>query len=120
MAMITANGVVMPDPSSLQYNLQGVSAPDAGRAESLRMYTGKKGEVKKYSIAWNQITPEQAKTILDVFRPASYVTIKVQDPSINRLSTNEYYVSDITCPFQQWFVNGKRYSKLSFDIIERK
>lgn len=125
MAMITVNGVVLPDPSSMQYNLQGLSASDSGRAESLKMYTGKKGEVRKISLSWNGITPNEASLILANLRPASYVNVSIVDPETSTNSTDGYintvfYVSDITAPFQQWYINGKRYSKLSLDIIERK
>lgn len=115
---------VTPDPSSLTYGLQDISASDAGRVHdgTNRMYKMRTSQKRKLQLTWTLITAEQASAILQAFNP-EYVHVRYFDVLDGQLETREFYVGDRTAPFKWYQIPGQTYgtrvSTLSFDIIER-
>lgn len=127
MAMITIfntahpNGINLPDPSSLTWSENDISASDAGRSKSdLKMYKGRLGKKIKYSIAWNMVTAAEAATILQAVDD-EYFQATIWDARAGQNVKREYYRSDPSAPVQIWFDQASRkiYQKISFNIIER-
>lgn len=126
MAMITIyntahpSGVSLPDPSSLTWSENDISASDAGRGQDLKMYKGRLGRKVKYSLSWNMVTAEQASTILTAVDD-EYFEASIWDAKAGQAVRRWYYRSDPSAPVQIWFDSASRklFQKISFNIIER-
>lgn len=119
--MVTLNGVSVIDPSELTWGLQDVSAPDAGRDEAVRMHKLRIGQLRKYELAWNGIDPANAAIILQAINAQEEFPCTLHDAMTNTMQTRIYYVGDRSAPFKQWMpdrIDGKVYSKISFNLIE--
>ena len=119
--MVTLNGVAVIDPSELTWNLQDVSAADAGRNEAIEMKKMRVGQLRTYQLTWNMIDPENASIILKAINEKDNFKCKLHDVMDNEMQERLYYVGDRSAPFKQWIpdrTDGKIYSKLSFTLIE--
>ena len=115
---------ISPDPSSLEWGLQDVSSPDAGRTHDAdaTMYKERITQKRKLKITWNNPTMAQASVILQAFN-AEYFYVRYWDVMANQLQTRRFYAGDRTAPFR-WYnlpnrADSKRLTQLTFDIIER-
>lgn len=117
MAVITINSTDF-SPSEMTVTVSSISAPDAGRDQSGLMHAQKIGEKYKIALSWWNPTPALTSTILNAVKN-EYFTVAFTDPVTNTAVTKTFYVGDRTAPIAWWQVNNKRYSKVSFNIIER-
>lgn len=111
---------ITPDPASLTWGLQDISASDAGRTQSGYMYKMQVTQKRKLQLGWTLLTNDQASVILNAFN-YEYFYCKYWDVLANAFQVREFYVGDRTAPFQ-WFQLDKKGTKIatvSFDIIER-
>ena len=106
------------DPSEMTIGIQDVSAPDAGR--DLNGYMWKMTVTQKVTIqlSWWQPSPQVVSRVLNSVRN-EYFPVQYTDPISNSLVTKTFYVGDRTAPYQVWGSGTKRFSKLSFKLIER-
>lgn len=118
MAFLLVNGVPVKTPSKYHPVLQDISASDAGRTDDMVMHKNRVGQKWKISLAWNGTTPEETASILQAFDP-EYFMVTFINPKTNSTETREFYSGDRSAPMKQWFVGGKLYEQISFDIIER-
>ncbi len=116
---------ITPDPSSLEWGLQDVSASDAGRTHNANatMYKELITSKRKLKLKWLNPTMAQASAIMQAFHAAEYVYVKYWDVLGNALQTRLFYTGDMSAPFRWYGLPGrsddKRLTELSFDIIER-
>ena len=106
-------------PSSLTFGIQDVSADKSGRTDDAFMHKNRVATKIKLSLGWNG--PDRALTaqILNAFKP-EYVDITYPDPySATENITKEFYTGDIDAPVKIWTVGNKRYTTVSFDVVER-
>ena len=105
-------------PSSFSWGLQDVSAADSGRTDDVVMHKNRVGQKRKVSLGWNG--PDKAETarILQAFNP-EYVDVTYPDAMSGKNETRTFYVSDRSAPMKIWTIDNKRYTSVSFDIIER-
>ena len=115
--MITVDGNAIPDPSEMEWSEQDISSSDAGRTMDNKMHKNRTGSKVTLRLAWWDKTPEDTQKILQAFYP-EYITVSYWDARIGQ-TTKEFYVGDRSAPVKYWTVNKKRYSKISFNIIER-
>jgi len=120
MAMIIVDGTKEFSPSSLTWGLQDVSASDSGRVEDGNdtMYKNRTSQKVKLEIAFTGPDVAETSRILKAFNP-EYISVKYPDSMEGTDLTKEFYVGDRTAMHKIWHVNNKRYSSVSFDIIER-
>ena len=118
MAIISINGVALPDPSEFTWGLQDISDSDSGRTEDTIMHKNRIGQKVTISLGWNNISTDKAATILNAVQP-EYLSATYFDPLDGATVTKTFYVGDRTAPIKWWNVKGKIYSKLSFNLIER-
>lgn len=112
----------VPPPSSFQWKMQDVSAPDAGRSEAGVMDKARIGQVVALELSWQNVTTAVANEILNAFQP-EYVTVRYTDPLFGTSSTTYYYVTktfyvgDRSAPMY----NSKQglWSNISFNLIEQ-
>lgn len=113
---------IHPDPSALEYGIQDVSAPDAGRVNDTNatMYKLRVAQKRKLKLTWNCPTDEEAHKILQAFNP-EYFYVRYYDVLDGQYETRCFYSGDKTAPMKWFEIPGRptRYSTLSFDIIER-
>ena len=117
MAILTINGLGV-DPSVITYGIQDVSAPDAGRDLSGTMQKMTITQKRTIQLEWWQPDPALTAQILQTVKP-EYFNVTYTDPESNTQVTKTFYVGDRSAPVQVWGANTKRYSKLSFKLIER-
>ena len=117
MAIITINGVGF-DPSEMSITTSSVSASTAGRDNTGYMYPDKICDKFKISLSWWAPTPELTAQILTAVKPSSF-WVTFTNPETNSPVARQFYVGDRSAPVKFWNINKKRYSKVSFNIIER-
>lgn len=115
--VIKINGTEF-DPSEMTIGIQDVSAPDAGRDLSGTMQKMTICQKRTIQVAWWQPSPSVVASVLTKVKP-EYFPVQYTDPESNSLVTKTFYVGDRSAPLQVWGVGSKRYSKLSFKLIER-
>ena len=118
MAMLVVDGVPIKEPSEMTYGLQDISASDAGRTQDTKMWKNRVGQKVKLNLAWSMPTPEETAAIMQAFDP-EYFFVTYHDAKLNQKVTREFYAGDKTAPVHHWYVNDKRYTRVSFNIIER-
>lgn len=116
--LLKVNNVSVKPPSEFGWGLQDVSAPDAGRDLSAEMHKGRVAQKRKISLGWNNPTITETAAILQAFNP-EYVEVNYLDAMSGTFETRTFYVGDRTAPLQSFTVGERRWSKLSFDIIEK-
>lgn len=82
------------------------------------MHKNRVGQKRKISLTWNNPAPGDVAIILQAVNP-EYFIVTYPDAMSGQIETREFYVGDRTAPMKIWTANNKRYSQLSFDIIER-
>lgn len=112
----SVDGVAVKCPSVYQYDLQDVSASDAGRTEDVTMHKKRVGQVVKLELSWNYVTTAEGSAILQAFNP-EYISIRYLDLMTGGYRTSEFYVGDRTAPMY----NADRglWTNITFNCIER-
>lgn len=118
MAMIRVNGREVLCPSEFEWSLQDISQSDSGRDETGLMYKGLIGKKVKIKLAWWAKRPADAQSILAAFQD-EYFDVTYPDALTGQMETKTFYRGDQTAPIYWWHEGKERYSKISFDIIER-
>ena len=118
MAVITINGTSF-NPSAMTIGIMDVSAPDAGRDQSGKMYKMLITSKRKIEVEWWYPSPTLTKSILTAAMSSEYVTVGYTDPYTNAWTTKTMYVGDRSAPVEMWGTNRKLYNKVSFSLIER-
>lgn len=110
------NGATIKCPSKYQYELQDVSASDAGRTEAVTMDKKRIGQCVKVELSWAYLTTAEASAILRAFNP-EYITVRYLDLLSGAYRTSEFYVGDRTAPMYN--AEMGLWENVSFNIIER-
>lgn len=117
MALLTFDGVELRDPSVMQWSLQRVSAPDAGRTLDAVMHVEQVAVKRKLELAWNNITAAQAAVIIQAANP-EYIQVKYFDYLDNKYETRKFYTGDQQIPVYTFQADKKIVSNVAFNIIE--
>lgn len=112
----TVDGASVRCPSTYVWELDDVSASDAGRTEDVVMHKKRLGQVVALELSWNNITTEDASDILKAFNP-EYITVKYLDPKVGDFTTSVFYVGNRTAPMYNASLG--LWSNVSFKIIKR-
>lgn len=120
---ITVNGQNIKCPSECTITLNDISKPDAGRDESGEMYKGYVTRKTTLQLSWNAPTPEEAHAIVHAFSDNEYFDVTYYDPYYcsgpGERRTATFYRGDVSAPVYWWYPGRERFSKLSFNIIEK-
>lgn len=116
--LLRVDGVDMPNPSELNWNLQDISDGESGRDDSGLMHKALRCQKRKLEIVWKAVTPTVASTILTAFNP-EYIQVRYFDALDNEFQIRTYYTGDRACKVKIWTDNSKLYETVSFNIIER-
>ena len=125
MAILKFNGTeITPASHDMQVTIQDIVTSDSGRVMSGRMYKTVVARKRTIAVSWNNITRTEALGIIANLKSGSnpvYVSVTYDgDQELSGTQTKDFYYGDISAAFQQvWIGNKKRYSKLSFNLIER-
>ena len=117
MAMLKFDGVTLRDPSSLQWSLQRVSSPDAGRTRDGVMHVEQVTQKRKLELAWNNITAAEASAIIAAANP-EYIQVWYYDYLDAQFETRRFYTGDQTIPVYTFQDDKKIVSNVAFNIIE--
>lgn len=116
--MLTVDGKKIKTPSEMEWGLQDVSASNAGRTQNGQMQKLRIAQKRTLKLSWSNPSPEEVSAILKAFNP-EYFNVRYFDPMQCGYVTKTFYAGDRTAPFKIWTVRNKRFSSVSFDIIER-
>lgn len=117
-SFLVVDGKEIKTPSKYDVGIQDISREDAGRTQDALMHKNRVAQKITIALAWNLTTPEETAEILTAFDP-EYVNVTFWNPKTNTRETREFYSGDKTAPMKTWFVGRKKYSQVSFSIIER-
>lgn len=112
----SVNGVAVKCPSSYVYDLQDISAADAGRTEDTVMDKMRIGQAVKLELSWNALSTSEISTILNAFNP-EYITVEYLDAMNGGYRTSVFYVGDRTAPMYSTLLD--LWNNVSFNLIER-
>lgn len=124
MAMLTVDGVALPDPASLEWSLQDVSDSEAGRTQDGKMHKNRVVQKRKLQVSYPAVTPDVASDILKAINP-EYVDVTYYDAMDAKYETKKFYLGDRTCPCLFWIENNaftgekKYWASVKFDFIEQ-
>ena len=118
MAMLLVDGVAVKTPSAFEWGLQDISGGDSGRTQDALMHKNRISQKRKLSLSWNNPSKEEASTILRCFN-SEYVNVSYPDALNGVDETRTFYVGDRSAPMKMWTVNQKRFSTISFELMER-
>lgn len=118
MSMLLVDGSSVKDPSVFEWGLQDVSAADAGRTDDTIMHKNRIAQKRKIKLSWNNPTPTETADILQRFNP-EYISLTYPDAMSGKIETRTFYVGDRSAPMRAWTTRYKRYTQISFDVIER-
>lgn len=119
MSFMKVDGVEIPCPSVMTWNLNEVSAAESGRTDDGLMHKNRITQKRTLNLTWNALTFEEASEIIKAFNP-EYVQVEYPDLLTgNTAEVRTFYTGDKSVPFYSWWDNKKIMESLSFDIIER-
>ena len=110
------NGRTIKSPSSYTWQQQDLSAADAGRTEDGKMHKERIRNIVALNLAWNNITTEDAQSILRAFE-SEYLMVEYIDPMLGGYVEKEFYVGDRSSPMYNCEL--ELWSSLTFNLIER-
>lgn len=116
--IILVDGKQIKSPSGWKWKKQDISSKDAGRTDDTKMHKNRIGQKRALSLSWSCLNKQEIHEILKVFSP-EYVFVTYWDPADGKDVTKEFYTGDMEADVQWWAKGKERYSKLSFDIVER-
>lgn len=116
--MLIVDGVPVKAPSSFSWSKSDISGTNATRDQNAYMYKNKIAEKRTVALAWWCPSKEETTAILKAFSP-EYVKVICFDPLIGADVEKEFYVGDMKADVLSWSAYNKRYSQVSFNIIER-
>lgn len=117
MALLEFDGVALRDPSVMQWSLQRVSSPDAGRTLDAKMHVEQVALKRKLELQWNAISAEEATKIIKAAKP-EYINVKYYDYLTGQYETRKFYTGDQSVPVYTFQSNYKIVSNVAFNIIE--
>lgn len=115
----SVNGVAVKTPDAeggYTWDLEDVSASDAGRTEDVMMHKKRIGQVDAISLRWSNLTTAEVSTILKAFNP-EYITVEYLSPLEGEFVTKEFYVGNRSAPMYSSALN--LWGNVSFKIIAR-
>lgn len=115
--LIKINGRYIPDPSSLQWGLQSVSRPDAGRDQKGKMHVELQTRKRKLELSWSGIGFAETAEVLQAVNDETF-RVTYLDALTNTTQTRTFYVGDRSAPVHSYVDGNQWYTTLSFNIIE--
>ena len=112
------DGVEVPCPSTFEWGLQDISDPSAGRTLDTLMHKNRIGQKRKLTVGYNNPDKDTVSHVLQAINP-EYIEVQYHDAMSNKMETRTFYVGDRAAPMKYWYIGNKRYSNLSFELIER-
>lgn len=94
-ALVTANGVELPEPSSYEGTTSTIV--DSGRnVQGKVIGSVVRHDVAKVTMSWNYLTAKQWATILSLFTTNFYCSVRFYNQTTAGYTTRQMYVSDRT------------------------
>ena len=90
------------EPDAINWGLNDISAPDAGRTMDANCTMQKRriAQKRKLSLSWANPTLAQASAVLKAFAP-EYLYVRFLDVQEGAFVTRRFYTGDKTSPFRQ-------------------
>lgn len=117
--MLKINGTDVKSPSAFTWGLSDVSSENAGRTQDALMHKDRIAQKRKLECSWNNLSKEDAAVLLQVVNQDIYLQVTYYDAMSGKDETRTFYVGDRSAPVKMWNVNGKIYSSIAFNFIER-
>ena len=115
----SVGGISLKPPDAedgYKWDLEDVSASDAGRTEDVKMQKKRIGQVDAISLKWSGLTTAEISAILKAFNP-EYITVEYLSPLEGGFVTKEFYVGNRSAPMYSSALN--LWENVTFKIIAR-
>lgn len=113
--MIAISGTELPSPSTYTPGVMDISK--AARNANGTMIIERIATKRKISLAWANVSAEDASTILTLVSPVSF-SVDYLDPETNTIKTGTFYCGDRGADGVVYKDGKMTYKDLKFDIIE--
>lgn len=112
----SVDGQAVAVPNVYQWELEDISASDAGRTEDIRMHKKRIGQVVKLTLQWDFVPIDVASDILTAFDP-EYIKVCYLDAKRGKYITSEFYVGNRSAPMFK--SKDRLWENIGFNLIER-
>jgi len=116
-AGLDASTAWIPDPSSLQWGIQSVSASNAGRSMDGKMHVELVTRKRKLELSWSGVDFATTAEILQAFNPETF-WVEYMDAQTGQREKKQFYVGDRTAMVHSYAEGYRWYSTVAFNIIE--
>ena len=114
--IVSVDGVAVPCPSDFTYQLEDISAADAGRTEDGVMHKKRIGQVVALELAWKNVPTSVVSQVLTAFNP-EYITVVYLDAMAGTTLSKVFYVGNRSAPMYN--CRKGLWTNVSFKIIEQ-
>ena len=112
----SVDGAAITCPSSYKWELEDISAANAGRTEDTVMHKLRIGQIVKLNLEWQNVATAVAAEVLSKFNP-EYVTVRYLDAMSGGYLTKVFYVGNRGAPLYNATLG--LWSNVTFNLIER-
>lgn len=104
-------------PSTMEVEIEDISASDAGRTADTVMHKKTLRTVYAVSLSWRNLRTAEAQAVLTRFNEAEYFPVTFLDPYTGGMTTKTFYIGNRTVPMYSAELDV--WSNVSFKIVER-
>ena len=106
----------IPCPSSYKWDMEDVSASNAGRTEDVQMHKYRIGQVVALELSWQNVPTATVASVLQMFQP-EYLEVEYLDAFNGAYKTSIFYVGNRSAP--AYSTKLGLWQNVTFKIIER-
>lgn len=117
-AIVSVNGnPIAVQPTTMEVELQTISASDAGRTADTKMHKKSLREIVAVSLSFSNLHTSDVSSILHTFMDNEYFTMRYLDPYVGGYATKTFYIGNRTTPVYSAAMDV--WKDVSFKVIER-
>ena len=105
-------------PGGLKWSIMSIQSADSGRAENGEMIATLVAKKRKLEIKYANLTPEDAKAILEVVSGDMFFEVTYYDVLAGEQETRTFYVGDRSTDWYNYNIE-RGLENLAFNIIEK-
>lgn len=118
-ALLTIEGIGVPDPAKFEVGRQNINNEDAGRTQTGQMEMEIIATKVKLNCSWNALTWDEVSKLLQAAEKSKYLSIRYPDPKARKYLTKTFYVGDRTSPAVYMVDGQETWSGVTMNFIER-
>jgi hypothetical protein len=116
MALVTANGVALPTPTTYDVGIMDISKAERNAAGT--MIIERIATKRQINLSWNFLSASDLSAILNAVAPVFY-NVTYLDPQTGTYRTGSFYCGDRNAGMVDYRNGVPRYKDVKFTLIER-